>query len=326
MDTTPDVNVVRMAVDLACRAPSVHNSQPWQWKYADGRLDLCTDHNRLLPSMDPKGRQLIISCGAALHHLVAAMTTLRWTSQIDRFPSGLHSDHLASIRFARDARPQSHDFDLLTAIRHRYSDRRPFGALTEAKALPQSLASLVDARGARSSVLPPDARATLAEATEVTAAARRYDSAYQSELRWWAGHSIPSGGIPRDALAADEERSRVDIGRKFPVGVDTDSTEEVDKSTVLVISTAGDERSDWLSAGEALSAVLLECTADGLTTCPLTHVTELKQSRDMIRNLLSDSGFPQILVRVGITERAWTPRQTPRRAIDTVLSTTPSCH
>src|SRR5680860_344648 len=35
----PDSNVVRIAVDLACRAPSVHNSQPWRWRYTEGCLD-----------------------------------------------------------------------------------------------------------------------------------------------------------------------------------------------------------------------------------------------------------------------------------------------
>ena len=52
----PDVNTVRMAVDLACRAPSVHNSQPWQWTYSDGRLDLFSDRSRLLASADPSAR------------------------------------------------------------------------------------------------------------------------------------------------------------------------------------------------------------------------------------------------------------------------------
>lgn len=57
--TKPDSSVVQLAVDLACRAPSLHNSQPWRWNYADGRLQLFGDHRRLLRAADPTGRNCI---------------------------------------------------------------------------------------------------------------------------------------------------------------------------------------------------------------------------------------------------------------------------
>ncbi|WP_414686250.1 hypothetical protein, partial [Mycobacterium sp.] len=28
---TPDTRVITTAVELACHAPSLHNSQPWKW-------------------------------------------------------------------------------------------------------------------------------------------------------------------------------------------------------------------------------------------------------------------------------------------------------
>jgi hypothetical protein len=34
--TVPDRKVILDAVTLACRAPSLHNSQPWRWKNVDG--------------------------------------------------------------------------------------------------------------------------------------------------------------------------------------------------------------------------------------------------------------------------------------------------
>lgn len=321
MDSTiPDENVVRIAVDLACRAPSVHNSQPWQWTYADGQLDLYTERGRVLASTDPSGRQLVVSCGAALNHLQTALTALKWSADIQRVPEGPHSGHLATIRFRHDARPQSHDFDLLAAIRHRHSDRRPFGPVSVKAPLPPALTDVVRGRDVHLTVLPQEARPTLAKATEMTAAARKYDSAYQAELHWWAGHSNPQGGIPPDALATAGNRDRVDIGRRFPAGRDTNATTEIDRSTVLVLSTDTDGRGEWLRTGEALSAVLLEATVGGLSTCPLTHTTELRQGRAIIRELLPDRGFPQALVRVGTTEKTSAPRQTPRRPVESVLS------
>jgi nitroreductase len=276
----PDPEVVRHAVDLACRAPSVHNSQPWQWTLTNDRLDLHIDPDRLLTTADTTGRQLVISCGAALHHLQVALTALRWSANIKRLPEGPHSPHLATIHFRHDARPRSHDFDLVTAMRHRYSDRRTFDPPGTGWN-PDALSQIVHRCGAQLTVLPPGARSTLAAATELTAAARRYDSLYHTELHWWAGHCIPTEGIPRDALATADERARVGIGRSFPSGTDThgaDST-QIDQSTVVVLSTATDTRMDWLRCGEALSAVLLDATANKIATCPLTHLTEVPQSR-----------------------------------------------
>ncbi len=40
MTGTPSAETIDEAVRLATRAPSVHNTQPWQWRYAAGTMDL----------------------------------------------------------------------------------------------------------------------------------------------------------------------------------------------------------------------------------------------------------------------------------------------
>jgi len=63
------------AVEHALRAPSVHNTQPWRWLVdgTDGVVELYADLNRHLTATDPDRRDLLISCGAALDHLVVAV-------------------------------------------------------------------------------------------------------------------------------------------------------------------------------------------------------------------------------------------------------------
>ena len=53
-----DHRTVRSALELASRAPSVHNSQPWRWRIADRSVHLYADHARRLPATDPDGREL----------------------------------------------------------------------------------------------------------------------------------------------------------------------------------------------------------------------------------------------------------------------------
>lgn len=52
-------------------------------------------------------------------------------------------------------------------------------------------------------------------------------------------------------------------------------------------------------SGEALSAVLLECTIAGMATCTLTHMTEFAPSRDIIRQVIGNRGQPQLPIRIG---------------------------
>src|SRR5271163_1288615 len=79
-----DMEVVKRAVQLACRAPSVHNSQPCRWVH----------------SADRSGREAIISCGAVLDHLRIAMVAAGWQAHIERFPNPNNRDHLASLEFS----------------------------------------------------------------------------------------------------------------------------------------------------------------------------------------------------------------------------------
>src|ERR1700733_8988758 len=48
------------------RAPSVHNSQPWKLRAAGSALELLADPSRQLQRTDPAGREMLLSCGAAL--------------------------------------------------------------------------------------------------------------------------------------------------------------------------------------------------------------------------------------------------------------------
>lgn len=68
-EAMPDRRTLESAVALACRAPSLHNSQPWRWILDAETLKLFSDNDRMLPATDPLGRQMVLSCGAALYHL-----------------------------------------------------------------------------------------------------------------------------------------------------------------------------------------------------------------------------------------------------------------
>ena len=86
-------------VELACRAPSLHNSQPWRWIFENGTLHLFADHARVGRHTDATGREVILSCGAALDHLQVAAATAGWQVTVERYPNPHDHDHLASVVF-----------------------------------------------------------------------------------------------------------------------------------------------------------------------------------------------------------------------------------
>ncbi|MGO9030933.1 Acg family FMN-binding oxidoreductase [Mycobacterium sp.] len=316
------MEVVKRAVQLACRAPSVHNSQPWRWVAEGAGLHLFVDRCRWVHSADRSGREAIISCGAVLDHLRIAMVAAGWQAHIERFPNPNNRDHLASLEFSPLEFVTDAQRKRTEAILQRRTDRLPLGRPTYWASFEPVLRSSVDESVAMLDVLSDDVRPQLVEASQLTEALRRDDASYHAELQWWTSPFALSEGVPPDALASDSEQQRVDVARDFPSRSHLDRRVDVavDWSKVLVLSTAEDTRTDVLRCGEALSTVLLECTMAGMATCALTHLIELRDSRDIVRTLIGGRGEPQVLIRVGIAPPMEDlPAATPRRPLDDVL-------
>ena len=255
-------------------------------------MDLFVDRRRWVHSADRSGREAIISCGAVLDHVRIAMVAAGWQATIDRFPNPNNQDHLASVEFSPLEFVTDTQRERTEAILQRRTDRLPLGRPTYWASFEPVLRSCVDDNIALLDVLSDDLRPQLVEASQLTEALRRDDASYHAELQWWTSPFALSEGVPPDALASASERQRVDVARDFPARSRAERRADVaaDWSKVLVLSTAEDTRTDVLRCGEALSTVLLECTMAGMATCTLTHLIELRDSRDIVRTLIGERG------------------------------------
>ncbi|BBX19266.1 nitroreductase [Mycolicibacterium duvalii] len=127
----PDAAVLERALDLAAHAPSARNAQPWRWHVDRRGVQLFADWERRLGDSDSDRRDVVLSCGAVLHHCAVALAAAGWSSRIHRFPDARPSPGddglLATIELERRA-PGS--LELAEAIVRRRADRRPYaGAL-----------------------------------------------------------------------------------------------------------------------------------------------------------------------------------------------------
>lgn len=319
--TTMETGVVKDAVWLACHAPSLHNSQPWEWVYDGVRLQLFLDPSRVMAT-DRSEHGALISCGAVLDHLRVAMAAAGWQANVDRFPDPGNANHLASIAFTPMDTVTEGDRRRAEAVSVRRTDRLPFNAPPDWGSFEPVLCNAVNDSVVHLDVMSDDVRQRLAEASELSDSLRLYDTLYHSELDSWSTSFRAWDGIPQSSLVTAAEGDRVDVGRLFPLARHGERRTQIseDNSKILVLSTDGDDRADGLASGEALSAVLLECTMAGLATCPVTHITEVRASREIIRALLDHDAVPQMLVRVGVAPAMEEmPPATPRRPLDDVL-------
>lgn len=325
MRAIPDETTLRAALSLATRAPSIHNTQPWRWRLAEDSLHLYADPDRLLRAADPDGRDLLLSCGAVLHHLRVALAAVGWTTTVHRFPEPDVPDHLAAVGFE----PRTsimRDVALVSAIPARRTDRRRFSSWMVSTILLGDLGSVAARQDAvLVAVTSPKARHALVTTIAAAAADQEADIAYAVELAVWAGRDFSaSDGVPATNIPARPVRHDDVTMRSFPNGLlpRQRTGREADAGELLVLATAEDSAIARLRAGEAMSSVLLWATEFGLATCPLSQVLDVPETRALVGDKVLDGfGYPQIVLRVG-----WAPVEnhelppTPRRDLDEVLS------
>jgi nitroreductase len=319
----PDLATIHAALEVACRAPSVHNTQPWRWAIADHSVHLFADRTRQLPVIDHDGRELAISCGAALHHARLAFRGLGWKPSVHRLPNPADQDHLAAIEFTALPRIDRHVLRLVAAVAERRTDRRPF--------LPDPLpdpvlAHLIGAAVAEEvtcTVLAhPSARRDVVTALAHADALQRVNPMYRAELAEWTRSRLGAvQGVPTGNVPAAPAFPRGVAGRDFGVGELECPPPLDDGALFCVLSTAVDSGHDWLRTGEALSAITLAATANGLASCTLSQVAEVRATRDLVRRTaLGGFGEPQLVLRLGWPATATFPAPaTPRRPLDDVV-------
>lgn len=321
LDTMVETQVIENAVTLACRAPSLYNTQPWRWASDGAGLDLLLDVSRVVHT-DRLMREAHIGCGGALEHLRVAMAAAGWIAEVDRFPDQGNPAHLARVTFAPAPDVTDEQRRRADAILQRRTDRLPFLAPVDWESVEASLRDSIDIGAVRLDVLPEEMRPRLAEAAEFTESLRLYDSAYHLELDWWTAPFESSEGIPYSSLISAAESNRVGVNRHFPFTHNPDRRAAItrDFSKILMLSTEDDSHANALACGEALSRVLLECTVAGLATCPVSQLTELSVSRELLAALTGHTDLPQVLIRVGVAPALdAAPPPTPRRALADVL-------
>jgi hypothetical protein len=329
--TVADVEDWTEVVAAATRAPSIHNTQPWLFAGSGDRLEVFYDPQRALPVLDPTHRQQMVSCGVAVEFAAVALRAAGHDVEVEVAPTREHADHLATVRVTGEWAAGEEDRALAAAIAARHTQRAAFDDRAVPPELLDQLQAEVGAYGVWMETLSQsDAELTAVGLLSRAEEAEQGEPAYRAELEQWL-RSDPGApdGIPVAAVPGEDPATRASnwlirdflVGQRGPqrppVAADDDPAPTVERPTVLLLGTSGDDRPAWVQAGRALGRVLLRATAAGLAASPLTQALDWPATRTRMRVQLSLVGHPQMLLRMGWPTAPAT--ETGRRPVSEVL-------
>lgn len=313
------VDVDRDAMlSAAVAAPSMHNTQPWRFRFAGWLVEVYRDRDRELPAEDPSRRMLFVSLGAAIFNLRVAAAACGIGSRVRHLVDQRRPDLVAEIELhAPLTEPLA---ELAPYVSRRRTNRNPFTDRPVPAKVRVLLGLSSRLEGAELQWLDkPSRRGWLRMATNdaVTADDSR---ARTAERRRWVGGDREFDGVPSRALAARNPDGDLVARDLAPAVADAlrPATDFEREPQLAVLATRYDGPVEWLRAGQAMERVLVEATAHGVSTSLLNQVIEHEGLRWQINDPDWPWQCPQAVIRFGYGPSV---PPTPRRPIADVLIT-----
>jgi hypothetical protein len=321
--STPTPRLTRELVRTACLAPSVNNSQPWYFRLpADDLVELYADRERQLTGIDPSGRDLVLSCGAALHHLVAGAAAFGLRATVQTSSQADDPDLLAVVRLS-EGEVTDQGADVLAALENRKTDRRGAGSWPVPPGRVHQLADDASAWGAEVVVLTDAAAAARTEQLiEVARQRQLADPVAAAEQQAWVERSGAEGVPARIADPSDHLEEHRPPSR-YATHAEPRDPRAPRPDVLVAVCTVDDDVAAWLRAGQTMSALWLGATLAGLGMTPASQVVEVDSTRRLLQDeVLRGMLRPQVVLRVGWPAAVpGNPASghTPRRSLEDVI-------
>ncbi|MFC8404891.1 Acg family FMN-binding oxidoreductase [Streptomyces griseoincarnatus] len=326
---TPADKQVTALVRDATAAPSMHNAQPWFFRYfrRSRTFEIHADQARAMPHSDPQNRGLHIGCGAALLNLEVAAVHEGLRPDTSLLPDPTDPALVATVRLTHAAADRSGLGALYPAIHRRHTSRYPFGEREIPDAVREELRAAADAEGA--TLAFPTAwhlQEVLELAREAEARNATDRGADEDLVRWTrtdaASVATADDGVPHYAFGPRRRGGRAPV-RDFAGSRRVPGREAADfehHPQLALVSTAHNRPEDWLRAGRAVERVLLLATLRGLAGSFATQPLEWSDLRWPLRDPVAGTGYAQTLLRLGYGPQG---PGAPRRPVSDVLDVQP---
>lgn len=325
-----DLKTLTALVADATAAPSMHNAQPWRFRFVTGErlLLLRADLSRAMRRTDPGNRALHIGCGAALFNLRVAAAHAGLSPRIRLLPDADDPVSLAAVQLADADGSGPGEDDLVRLypeIRRRHTSRHPFDGRDVPEDVRDTLRTAAAREGAE--LLFPGIWhvETVLDLVRDAESRDALDAGSREDLDRWTRlgpeADIATDGVPEYAFGPRRRDGRAplrDFAGRRPVA-DRGTTTFESSPHLALLSTREDTPVDWLRGGQALERVLLEVTAAGLAGALTSHPLESGDLRALARDPVAGHGHVQMVLRLGYGPQGpATPRRPVRDVLDVV--------
>lgn len=321
-------------LNYAVLAPSILNTQPWRFSIAEDRVKIFADWGRALPVTDPQGRELTISCGAALLNLRVAMRAFGCGCNVKIYPSAEKDDPLVEIKLAGIERPSAEDLDLRDAIVMRRTNRQKMENRPLFPDLLKKLLPVSEAPGAALVVVNEiGVKRRIVELVGTAEKILLGNFNYRHELGHWVQQRVGEGialhgeaqsrmaghlpAMPRQPELSTPQAASV--ARMFAVGEDA-TKRHLDQlataAVMVVVITKSDDRESWIAAGQTMQRALLLATLAKASASFLNPPIEIPELRSELAKIVGIGEVPQVLMRIGYAPEM---SPTPRRPVGQVI-------
>lgn len=295
---------VAAVLTVAVRAPSIYNTQPWSFRTTPTTIELRADRSRALPVADPGGYELELSCGAALMNLQLALLDHGIRPLVSTLPVDHDGDLLAVVAHGGSTTPTQEQRELIDAVPRRITNRRPFSASPVPSAERAAMQHAARQEEGWLHVLETDEE--LAGLEQLSASANHQqmsDARFRAEqARWFGTEPTRTDGVPAVTAGPLPEAQDRWVKRDFTAGTGharTPGKNFEERPLLMVLSTLHHGPRPALRSGQALQRVLLTATAHGLDASLLSHVVEVDETREQLRQLVRSDHRPDAVIRVG---------------------------
>lgn len=314
----PDPVIQPEHVDMLLRAaglaPSLHNSQPWQFAVGTSHVEVYADASRQLRGSDAGGRSLLISCGAAVFNLRVALAHLGLRPRARLMPDVADPTLVATIEV--DNAPQGADLGrFYEALLARRTNRRPFQDRRLPPSVTSNMSEAARTEGAALSVFnDPEEVTRIVDLLNDADIVDRSEPSRRDERARWVGdeRGEVDAGIPSASLGPRPTQVRTAYRDLSLTHVPRDHAAFETAPTLAILSTTSDKPVDWVRAGQALERVLLEATAAGISASFMNQPVEQEDLRWQVRNPLTGIGHSHMILRLGYGDPV---PATPRRPV-----------
>lgn len=321
-------SIAEQLIPFALRAPSGHNTQPWQFSVNQDSVRIFPDLSRRLPVVDPDDHALFISLGCALENLIVAAAHQGLAASVESFPAD-EPETCLRVRLSESA--DDNTDALFRAIPERQTNRGTY----DGQAIDASdLTAMLEANGRDSVELRPfrvgdPEIEPIIDFVRQANIAQFNDPAFVTELVSWIRFSRRELSARQDGLAAaalgfpavPRWLGRWIMTRLVKPEGEADRQEKaIHQSSLLLLFIAREhDQRHWVDVGRSFERVVLTATSLGIAHAHVNMPCEVEPIRRRLAAHLglSAGAQPLLLVRLGYAKQR--RPASPRRPVDQVI-------